>query len=68
VPNILNFWQGVPNILGFMGGVLNTLQSDGGSNFPEGVLDFLGKIALGVLDLRGCQFSCDTGTSIKVRS
>ena len=51
------------NILGFLAGgakyprrgVPNILQSDGGSSFPEGVLDFLGKIAW------GCQFSCDTG-------
>ena len=26
---------------------VKTLQSDGGSSFPEGVLDFLGKIAWG---------------------
>ena len=57
VPNILGYLAGVPIIPGFLtgdakypgilGGVPNILQSDGGSIFPERVLDFLGKIAWG---------------------
>ena len=41
-----DFWEGVPNIL----------PSDGGSSFPEGVLDFLGKIAWGCQISRGANF------------
>ena len=41
-------WDGVPNIL----------QPDGGSSFPEGVLDFLGKIAW------SCQISGGANSSV----
>ena len=68
MPNILGFLtggakyprilgRGVPNILGFLaGGVPNILQSDGGSSFPEGVLDFLGNIAWGCQISGGAKF------------
>jgi len=41
--------------------VPNILQSDGGSIFPEGVLDFLGKIAWGCQISRGTNFPVTPG-------
>jgi len=57
----------VPNILGFLaGGAKYPRILVGGSSFPEGVLDFLGKIAWGWQISGGAKFPVTPETVIDV--